>query len=133
MTGKVEKFCEHGTIVHVDLDRSEHNKNRKVQLPIHSDVKYALGKLVKMVKARPIKARYKRRHQQIAEWKQRAPLRYKITGEEMSSDHIKASLKGKEDQVILPQHAIAELYDLTKGDAIITTGVGQHQMWSGQH
>ena len=133
VTGKVEKFCEHGTIVHVDLDRSEHNKNRKVQLPIHSDVKYALGKLVKMVKARPIKARYKRWHQQIAEWKQRAPLRYKITGEEMSSDHIKASLKGKEDQVILPQHAIAELYDLTKGDAIITTGVGQHQMWSGQH
>ncbi|MBT5322154.1 MAG: acetolactate synthase large subunit, partial [Verrucomicrobiales bacterium] len=114
VTGKVEKFCEHGTIVHVDLDRSEHNKNRKVQLPIHSDVKYALGKLVKMVKARPIKARYKRWHQQIAEWKQRAPLRYKITGEEMSSDHIKAKLKGKEDQVILPQHAIAALYELTK-------------------
>lgn len=133
VTGKVDKFCEHGTIVHVDLDRSEHNKNRKVQLPIHSDVKYALGKLVKMIKARAIKARFKPWHKQIAEWKLRAPLRYKLTGDEMRSNHMKNPLKGREDQVILPQHAIAALYELSKGEAIITTGVGQHQMWGGQH
>ena len=133
VTGKVEKFCETGTIVHVDLDRSEHNKNRHVQLPIHSDVKYALSKLVKMVKARPIKARYTKWHKQIAEWKQRAPLGYKVTDEVMNSMHMKDHLKGKEDQVILPQHAIATLFKESKGDALITTGVGQHQMWAGQH
>ena len=133
VTGKVDKFCENGTIVHVDLDRSEHNKNRQVQLPVHSDVKYALGKLIKMVKNRPIKTRYNKWHKQIAEWKERAPLRYKITEEVMSSAHIKDQLKGEEDQVILPQHAIATLYKESKGNAIITTGVGQHQMWAGQH
>ena len=54
VTGKVEKFCENGTIVHVDIDDSEHNKNRKVQLPVVSDVKYALGRLVEMIRERPI-------------------------------------------------------------------------------
>ena len=104
-----------------------------MQLPIHSDVKYALGKLVKMVKARPIKARYTKWHKQIAEWKQRAPLGYKVTDEVMNSMHMKDHLKGKEDQVILPQHAIATLFKESKGEALITTGVGQHQMWAGQH
>ena len=104
-----------------------------MQLPIHSDVKYALGKLVKMVKARPIKARYTKWHKQIAEWKQRAPLGYEVTDEVMNSMHMKDHLKGKEDQVILPQHAIATLFKESKGDALITTGVGQHQMWAGQH
>ena len=133
VTGKVDKFCESGTIVHVDLDRSEHNKNRQVQLPVHSDVKYVLGKLLKMVKSRPIKARYNKWHKQIAEWKQRAPLGYEVTDEVMKSVHMKEHLKGKEDQVILPQHAVATLYKESKGNAIITTGVGQHQMWAGQH
>ncbi len=133
VTGKVDKFCETGTIVHVDIDRSEHNKNRRVQLPIHSDVRYALRKLCTMVKARPIKTRFTKWHKQIAEWKQRAPLRYKVTKEVMNSSHMKDHLKGKENQVILPQHAVATLYELTKGNAIITTGVGQHQMWGGQH
>ena len=133
VTGKVEKFCEHGTIVHVDLDRSEHNKNRNVQLPVHSEVKYALGKLLKMVKARPIKARFTKWHKQIAEWKKRAPLGYEVTNEVMNSSHMKDHLKGQEDQVILPQYAIATLFKESKGNAIITTGVGQHQMWAGQH
>lgn len=133
VTGKVDKFCEHGTIVHIDLDHSEHNKNRQVQLPVHSDLKFALSRLIKMVKTRPIKARFNKWHKQIAEWKQRAPLRYEVTDEVMSSSHMKDQLKGKEDQVILPQHAIATLYKESKGNAIITTGVGQHQMWAGQH
>jgi acetolactate synthase-1/2/3 large subunit len=133
VTGKVEKFCENGTIVHVDIDRSEHNKNRHVQLPIHSDVKYALRKLCRMVKARPIKARFNKWHRQIDEWKQRAPMRYEVTEEVLKSTHMRDHLKGKTDQVILPQHAIAMLFEYSKGNAIITTGVGQHQMWAGQH
>ena len=133
VTGKVEKFCEHGTIVHVDIDPSEHNKNRKVTLAIESDVKYALGRLAEMVKRRPITSDFTAWNKQIAEWKERAPLTYRVTDEVIKSDHMKDHMVGKESEVILPQHAIDVLFQLTGGDAIITTGVGQHQMWAGQH
>ncbi len=133
VTGKVEKFCETGTIVHIDIDPSEFNKNRKVQLAIESDVKYALGRLNEMLKKRAITKKFDAWHKQIAEWKAKAPLRYGVTEEVMRSEHMRDHLKGKESEVILPQYAIELLYELTKGDAIITTGVGQHQMWAGQH
>ena len=58
VTGKVDKFCEHGTIVHIDIDASEHNKNRKVQLPIESDIKYALTRLNEMIRKRPIQKKF---------------------------------------------------------------------------
>ncbi len=133
VTGRVAKFCEKGTIVHVDIDPSEHNKNRKAHLPIESDVKYALGRLLEMVKQRPIKARFNPWHEQIAAWKEKAPFRYNVTEEVMRSQHMRDHLQGIEDEVILPQMAIETLYELTKGEAIITTGVGQHQMWAGQY
>jgi acetolactate synthase I/II/III large subunit len=132
VTGKVEKFCEKGTIVHVDIDASEHNKNKRAQLPIQSDIKYALGRLVAMVKERALQKKFDAWHGQIAEWKERAPLRYRVTEEVVKSQHMQDHLKGLEKEVILPQMAIEMLYELTKGEAIITTGVGQHQMWSGQ-
>ena len=132
VTGKVEKFCETGTIVHIDVDPSEHNKNRKVQLPIVSDVKYALGRLVKMIKERPIQKQYAAWHKQIEGWKAKAPFGYTVTEEVMKSQHMRDHLKGREADVILPQMAIETLYEMTKGEAIITTGVGQHQMWTGQ-
>ena len=69
---------------------------------------------------------------QIAEWKKKAPFAYKLTTEIVNSDHMKDHMQGQEDQVILQQMVVEALYDLTKGDAIITTGVGQHQMWAGQ-
>ena len=133
VTGKVEKFCETGTIVHVDIDPSEHNKNRKANLPVVSDVKYALDRLMEMVKQRPIKAKFDPWHQQVKAWKARAPFRYNVSEEVMQSQHMKEHLEGLEDQVILPQMAIEALYELTEGDAIITTGVGQHQMWAAQY
>lgn len=121
VTGKVEKFCEHGTIVHIDIDNSEINKNKSVRLPILSDIKYALSRLNKLLD----QAGYKRtaknfnRHpawyKQINEWKAKHPLSFKDT-----------------EDVIQPQHVIRLLCEMTKGDAIITTGVGQHQMWAGQ-
>ncbi|MBI3867808.1 MAG: biosynthetic-type acetolactate synthase large subunit [Verrucomicrobia bacterium] len=132
VTGKVDKFCETGTIVHVDIDPSEHNKNRKVQLAIQSDVKYLLRRLNEMTKRRPISKKFTAWHQQIAEWKERAPLAFRVTEEVITSDHMKDHLAGREHEVILPQHAIALLYELTGGEAIVTTGVGQHQMWAGQ-
>ena len=132
VTGKVEKFCEHGTIVHVDIDRSEHNKNRQVHLPVHSDVKYALGKLAAMVKKRPICKKFTAWHKQIAKWKKKAPFHYNVNDQSLEVEHLREDLSQREE-IIMPQHVLEELYEQTKGDAIITTGVGQHQMWAGQY
>ncbi len=132
VTGKVDKFCEKGTIVHLDIDPSEINKNKPVNLPIVSDVKFALGRLAEMVKERPIQKKFTAWHEQIAAWKAKAPFGYLVTDEVMKSQHMRDHLKGRESEVILPQMAIEMLCELTKGEAIITTGVGQHQMWAGQ-
>jgi acetolactate synthase-1/2/3 large subunit len=133
VTGKVDKFCEGGTIVHIDIDASEHNKNKSVQLAVQSDIQYALRRLNEMLAKRPITKRFDGWHQQIAEWKARAPLEYRVTEEVMKSQHMRDHLEGKSSEVILPQMAIDLLYELTDGDAILTTGVGQHQMWAGQY
>ncbi|CAN5784371.1 biosynthetic-type acetolactate synthase large subunit [soil metagenome] len=121
VTGKVEKFCEHGTIVHIDIDNSELNKNKLVKLPILSDLKYALGKanaiLEKQGRKRLSKGytRFPDWYRQIDKWKAEFPLSFKET-----------------EDAILPQYVIEELYKMTNGEAIITTGVGQHQMWAAQ-
>jgi acetolactate synthase-1/2/3 large subunit len=133
VTGKVDKFCEGGTIVHIDIDPSEINKNKPANLPIVSDVKYALGRLADMIQKRAIQKKFDAWHKQIATWKERAPFSYRVTDEVVKSDHMQDHLKGKENEVILPQMAIEMLYELTNGEAIITTGVGQHQMWSAQY
>ena len=133
VTGKVQKFCETGTIVHIDVDPSEINKNKPANLPIVSDIKYALKRLNELVRQRPSAKKFTAWHKQVAEWKAKAPLGYRVTDEVAQSQHMKDHLTGKESEVILPQMAIEMLYELTKGDAIITTGVGQHQMWAGQY
>jgi acetolactate synthase I/II/III large subunit len=121
VTGKVEKFCEHGTIVHIDIDNSEINKNKAVRLPILSDLKYALGRLNSMLakagRKRVAKGfkRYPEWYAKIDGWKKAHPLSFKDT-----------------EDAIQPQHVIKLLHEMTGGDAIITTGVGQHQMWAGQ-
>jgi acetolactate synthase-1/2/3 large subunit len=132
VTGKFEEFCKHGTIVHVDLDASELNKNRRANLAVVGDIKDALTRLNKMIAKRPLNKKHTAWHEQIAEWKKKAPFQYGMTQEIAQSDHMKDHMKGQEDQVILPQTVIEMLYEMTRGDAIITTGVGQHQMWSGQ-
>jgi acetolactate synthase I/II/III large subunit len=132
VTGKVDKFCERGTIVHIDIDASEINKNKAANLPIVSDIKYALHRLNEMIKARPLARNLDPWHKQIAAWKEKGALRYRITDDVLRSQYVKDFMKGDASQVILPQMAIELLYELTHGDAIITTGVGQHQMWAGQ-
>jgi acetolactate synthase-1/2/3 large subunit len=121
VTGKVEKFCEHGTIVHIDIDNSEINKNKSVKLPILGDVKDALARLNRQLDRegfRPVRkghTRFAAWYRQIEAWKKAHPLRYKDTPD-----------------AIQPQHVIELLYEMTKGEAIIATGVGQHQMWAAQ-
>jgi acetolactate synthase-1/2/3 large subunit len=132
VTGKFEEFCKSGTIVHLDIDSSELNKNRKAHLPVIGDIKDALTRLNAMLSKRPLSKKHEAWHEQIAQWKKRAPFSYAVTPEIAGSDHMKDHLRGHEDQVILPQMVIEMLYELTNGDAYITTGVGQHQMWSGQ-
>ena len=122
VTGKVEKFCEHGTIVHIDIDNSEINKNKAVKLPILGDVKDALTRLNRQLERegrRPVRkghTRFAPWYRQIEVWKKAYPLRYKDTPD-----------------AIQPQHVIELLYEMTKGEAIIATGVGQHQMWAAQY
>ncbi len=133
VTGKVEKFCETGTIVHIDVDPSEINKNKPANLPIVSDIKYALERLNALVRKRAISKKFPAWHKQVDDWKAKAPFSYRVTEEVVTSQHMQDHLTGKESEVILPQMAIEMLYELTKGEAIITTGVGQHQMWAGQY
>jgi len=116
VTGKVSEFAKHGTIVHIDTDLSEFNKNKDVHLPILSDIKYALRRLNAMIKRenRPRK-QFPAWYKKINSWKKKYPLKYE-----------------KYEKAIAPQEAIRILYEESKGDAIITTGVGQHQMWAGQ-
>lgn len=121
VTGKIEKFAEHGTIVHIDIDNAEINKNKVVRHPVLSDVKYALKRLNELLE----KAGHKRQtgrdaknsawYKKIDAWKAEFPFSFRDT-----------------EEVIQPQYAIRLLWEITKGDAIITTGVGQHQMWAGQ-
>jgi acetolactate synthase-1/2/3 large subunit len=116
ITGDTSKFATHAKIVHIDIDASEHNKNvRGIRLPIVSDIKHALVRLNELAAAHKFTpADTKAWHAQIATWKQEHPFRF------------------DESKHIVPQEAVAALYELTKGDAIITTGVGQHQMWAAQ-
>ncbi len=113
VTGKVEEFCKHGKVVHVDIDASELNKNKPAHIPVCSDVKYALTELNKIVeKPDDISGWVEQCHK----WKQAEPF------------HYNESFPG-----ILQQHAIHELWKLTRDrDPIITVGVGQHQMWAAQ-
>ena len=70
VTGKVEKFCETGTIVHIDIDASEINKNKPAHLPIVSDIKFALKRLNELVAKSPVQKKFDPWHEQIASWKQ---------------------------------------------------------------
>ena len=115
ITGLVSKFAPDAEIVHIDIDVSEHNKNKRVKHPIHSDVKYALKRMTELAKKGKFKKpKISKWNATIEGWKKEYPFSYDKTGH------------------ITQQEAIETLYDVTKGDAIITTGVGQHQMWAAQ-
>ncbi len=112
VTGKVSEFAKHGKIIHVDIDPAEINKNKLADIPITSDLKEALIKLNETVEP----GDYERWLEQIAEWKKNRPLRYKSSGEK-----------------IQPQAVCEKLSELAPDDAIISTGVGQHQVFTALH
>ncbi len=133
VTGKVSEFAKHGKIVHIDIDPSEINKIKVAQIPIVGDVGQALRDLLQLLDEetandkppsggpRPPLARSADWIRQIEEWRQTEPLRY-----------------DDRDDAILPQYAIERLWQIVRDrkrldDTIVTTGVGQHQMWAAQY
>jgi acetolactate synthase-1/2/3 large subunit len=111
VTGKVSTFAPKAKIIHIDIDPSSISKNVKVDIPVVGDAKLILEALLKEVEYQPRENWFK----QIAEWKRKHPFRY---------DNNASTIK--------PQYVIEELCRQTKGQAIITTGVGQNQMWTAQ-
>ena len=112
--GDTVSFAPHAKIVHIDIDPAEINKNIKVDNQLIGDVRYVLDRLNGMLEQQ----RHPDWMAQVAAWKQEYPL------------HI-AEDYGEE--VVTPQYVIETLNELTHGDAIITTEVGQHQMWAAQY
>jgi len=129
VTGNVREFCKHATIVHIDIDASELNKNKPAHIPVQGDIKHALQQLLKAVKP----GKHDAWHAKIAAWKEQYPLRYKVTDEVLRSQYVREFLGGDTREIIMPQYAIELLDKLTRSNAIITTGVGQHQMWTAQY
>ncbi|WP_068512749.1 biosynthetic-type acetolactate synthase large subunit [Caldimicrobium thiodismutans] len=121
VTGKVDAFAPNAKIIHIDIDPTSIQKNVKVDVPIVGDCKRSLERLLEVIKevGKPKKywkERYKEWWEQIDIWRKRYPLTYK-----------------EDPNYIKPQFVLEKLYELTKGEAIICTEVGQNQMWTAQY
>ena len=125
VTGKLTEFAKHGKIVHVDIDKSEIHKNKFAHVPIHSDLRAALAGLNALLKEEKNAdlvggGRYPDWWRQIDHWRETEPLRF------VEPEHA-----------IIPQFAIRRLWEILRDrnqldNTIVTTGVGQHQMWAAQ-
>ena len=119
VTGKLDEFAPSAKIIHIDIDPTSISKNVKVDIPIVGDCKDALKKLLQLVKESPIDDLEKVRKpwlDQIQKWKETYPLAYE-----------------QKDDLIKPQYVVEKLYELSNGKAIISTEVGQNQMWAAQY
>lgn len=111
VTGKLETFAPKAQIIHVDIDPSAISKNVVVDIPIVGDARRVLSELSKLIKKADTESWLKK----IDEWKRKYPLSYDQKGD-----------------LIKPQYVVEQIYEATKGDAIIVTEVGQNQMWAAQ-
>jgi len=119
VTGKIDKFCPEAKIVHVDIDPSSISKNVLVDIPIVGSVPSVLRGMINVIrdeKLKPDAEALDRWWRQIDEWRAMKSLSYR-----------------QSDEVIKPQYVIQKLYQVTEGKAIITSDVGQHQMWAAQY
>ena len=119
VTGNLEEFCVGAEFIHIDIDPSSIGKNIPVTLPIVGDVKMCLQRLLKELRAMEGKDWYAAHASwlaQIAEWQRDFSLSY----------------EQDPDGELMPQYVCEQIYEVTAGDAIITTEVGQHQMWAAQ-
>src|SRR5881628_2508838 len=121
VTGKVSEFCPEAKVIHIDIDPTSIRKNVHVDIPIVGDVKTVLQELNAMLKATPNGHSIEQRKpwwNQINDWKAKHPLTY----------------VQPPDAMIKPQYVIDRIYQFTKDkDPIVSTDVGQHQMWAAQH
>ncbi len=118
VTGKADAFAPGAKIIHIDIDPTSIRKNVRVDIPIVGDVSRVLKVLNKILKE-DLKPQWKEVRKawlkQINQWKKERPLTYEF-----------------DPDVIKPQYVIEKIYEITKGNAIITTEVGQNQMWAAQ-
>ncbi|WP_297215892.1 biosynthetic-type acetolactate synthase large subunit [uncultured Desulfovibrio sp.] len=118
VTGKISAFASHARIIHIDIDPTSIRKNVEVHVPVVGDCRQALSGMLEIARSKMANVDWAGEHavwlQTAEQWKESKPLCYH------PNDHIK------------PQHVIEELYQLTKGEAIVTTEVGQNQMWAAQ-
>ena len=119
ITGDLAKFSPYAKIIHVDIDPASIGKNVKVEIPIVGDAKQILGDLVKAVQKLDVKSKEK----DIAPW-------WKQINSWQSFDSFNYD---RNSDKIKPQYVLEKLYEVTKGDAFVTSDVGQHQMWAAQH
>ncbi|MDD5432348.1 MAG: biosynthetic-type acetolactate synthase large subunit [Candidatus Omnitrophica bacterium] len=112
VTGRTDTFAPGAKVIHIDIDPSSISKNIRVDIPIVGDAKNILGELLEEIKKKADTSAWLKT---IDGWKKKFPLKYKDSA-----------------GIIKPQYVIEQLWDLTKGDAIITTEVGQNQMWAAQ-
>ena len=120
VTGDLEKFCPYAKIIHIDVDPSSIAKNVPVDIPIVGDVKHVLKDLNEILKndldkLQANKNELKSWWDKIHEWAKIDCLKYDRTS-----------------SIIKPQFVVEKLWELTKGDAYVTSDVGQHQMWAAQ-
>ena len=118
VTGKIDTFAAGADIVHIDIDPTSIRKNVPVSVPIVGDCKITLGLLNDLIKQEDFGNIGEKREKwldQIRQWHDSTPMSY------------------NQKNIIKPQYVVEKLYELTKGDAIITTEVGQNQMWAAQY
>jgi len=118
ITGKLSEFAPRAKFIHIDVDPAEISKNVPAHIPIVGDAKHVLGKLLneyRAVGADP--ERLSAWWQRIEGWREKYPLAY----EDSTDNEIK------------PQYMVKALWEATKGEAIVTSDVGQHQMWTAQY
>jgi acetolactate synthase-1/2/3 large subunit len=111
VTGKLSEFAKHGRIVHVEIDASEINKNKPAHLALNTDVKSFLSAIIPRVEP----GDWRDWHQQLDAWRAADPMTY-----------------DPRDDAIMPQYVIDQFSNLVQGEFIMSTGVGQHQMWAAQ-